>query len=132
MGSIERDNDGWQVVVNKARDKQDMRRMKGRWGTPPVACTHNKGFIGSLERASNQGNIMAVDQFKGNWERVPVTVDSGAIDSVIPDNIAKGFKVKETIASKQGLKYRAANGTPILNEGGKTLQGFTNDGNRVT
>ena len=56
-------------------------------------------------------------------ERVPVTVDSGAIDSVIPKGIAKGVETRATDASRKGLKYRAANGTAIVNEGEKSLKG---------
>ena len=72
-----------------------------------------------------------IDQYKGSWERVPVTVDSGAIDSVMPRRIAHGVPVKQTEASRQGLKYRAANGTSIRNEGERDLKGYTTEGNRV-
>ena len=121
--SVERDtdNDQWNVVCHKARGKHDMRRAKGRWGT-----------INSLEREVKRDTINAVDQFRGNWEKVSVTVDSGAIDSVVPDTVAKGVPKRETNASRNGLKYRAANGTPIDNEGEKQLQGYTNEGSPVT
>ena len=59
-------------------------------------------------------------------------MDSGAIDSVIPKGVASGVKVKETRASRQGLKYRAANGTPIKNEGERELQGYTGEGNKAS
>ena len=35
------------------------------------------------------------------------------------------------MASKQGLKHRAANGSPIANEGEKTHRGYTNEGSAV-
>ena len=84
------------------------------------------------ERDNTQASIDSVDRFRGNWEKVSVTVDSGAIDSVIPDKVAMGVKKRDTVASRNGLKYRAANGTPIANEGEKTLQGYTNEGSPVT
>ena len=72
-----------------------------------------------------------MEQFKGEWERVQVTADSGAIDSVIPRSMARSVRVKETAASRQGLKYRAANGTAILNEGEKPIRGYSNEANLI-
>ena len=85
-----------------------------------------------MERDNKQDSINSVDQFRGNWEKVIVAVDSGAIVSVLPKGAAKGVPVKETQASKHGLQYRAANGTPIANEGEKPLQGYTNEGSAVS
>ena len=67
-----------------------------------------------MDRDKPAGEINQIGQFTGNWEWIPVTVDSGAIDSVIPRHIAKGVPIRETTASKNGLRYRAANGTPPL------------------
>ena len=115
LSSVEVDHDcEWKVVVNKARGKHDMRKVKQFRGTP--AQCDCSGYINSLDRAAVDGNIMAVEQFRGNWEKIPVTVDSGAIDSVIPPSLAQHVQVKQTAASRQGLQYRAANGTPIKNE----------------
>ena len=100
-------------------------------GTPCSAACEHRGSIASLDRDVIQGNICGVDRFKGEWERVPVTVDSGAIDSVIPKGVAQSVPVKETEASRRGLKYRAANGTSIANEGERSLKGYTNEANRV-
>ena len=61
--------------------------------------------------------MYAVEQYKGNWERIPVKVDSGAIDSVIPRRVATGVPIKQTEASRLGLRYRSASGNPISNEG---------------
>ena len=82
-------------------------------GTPCCAGHLHRGSIASLDREVAGGSICGVEQFKGSWERVPVTVDSGAIDSVIPKRIAKGVPIRQTEASRRGLKYRAANGTSI-------------------
>ena len=126
----------WNVFVGRARSKWDMRRARRDLrcmgnGTPCSAACEHRGSINVLDRESNGGNICSVDQFKGSWERVPVTVDSGAIDSVIPKRVAKGVPVKQTEASRRGLKYRAANGTSIANEGEKSLRGYTNEANLV-
>ena len=49
----------------------------------------------------------------------------------MPRRIANGIPVKQTEASLQGLKYRAANGTSIKNEGERGLRGYTTEGNLV-
>ena len=57
----------------------------------------------------------------GNWEKITFTGDSGAVDHVITKDAAKAFNVIETNASRNGLTYRAANGTPIKNYGEKKV-----------
>ena len=51
----------------------------------------------------------------GWWERIPLNIDSGAIDVMIPPHAATFFPVHETKASKSGNGFRAANGTHIDN-----------------
>ena len=132
LGSVEHEGNGevpWKVVVNKARGKHDMRRSRDKtcFGSCGVSCHH----ICNLERETCQGNLCSVEQFRGSWERVPVTVDSGAIDTVVPRRIAKGIMTRQTEASRNGLKYRSASGNAIVNEGEKTLKGYTNEANLV-
>ena len=45
--------------------------------------------------------------------------------------MANGVKIRETPASRAGLKYRAANGTSIANQGEKVIQGVTRDGRKI-
>ena len=86
----------------------------------------------SIERAGNPSNcINEVSCDSGNWEKITVTIDSGAIDSVGPKTVAMDIGIKDTPASRAGLKYRAANGTSIDNLGEKSIQGVTNQGNKV-
>ena len=68
---------------------------------------------------------MSVDSKGDEWELIRINVDSGAIDTVGPKSIAKAFRTRETPASRNGLSYRAANGTPIANEGEKHIVGLT-------
>ena len=63
---------------------------------------------------------------RGNRERIAVTVDSGAVDSVGPPTMANGVKIKDTPASRAGLKYRAANGTAIDNQDEEVIQAIPN------
>ena len=45
--------------------------------------------------------------------------------------MATDVKIKDTPASRAGLKYRAANGTSIDNLGEKVIQGVTKQGKKV-
>ena len=124
LGSVDHedwDSIPWNVVVSRARGKHDMRRSKAIMCSSKcgVTCNH----VCNLERETRPDNLCSVEQFRGSWERVPVTVDSGAIDTVIPQRVAKGIMVLSTEASRSGLKYRSASGNAIVNEGEKNLKG---------
>ena len=54
---------------------------------------------------------MAVSEKEENYEKVTVTVDSGAADTVGPKKVGRRMPSKETEASRAGRNYRAANGT---------------------
>ncbi len=66
------------------------------------------------------------------WERIRVQIDSGAIDSEGPKEIAKAFEMKETVMSRRGIGFVAANGSGIKNYGEKTIVGYTGDGAGVS
>jgi hypothetical protein len=101
-----------------------MRRAKGR--------RDNHVCLNSLERSGNEVNcISEVNAGNGQWEKVTVTVDSGAVDSVGPPTMAKDIRTRETPASRAGMKYRAANGTSIVNQGEKAIQGMTRQGQKI-
>ena len=138
----------WSSVVRNSRGRLDMRPVKTvpKYGSPCCPgrrCVHSgndisgragsmhMGNLQSIDRDIRDDNMCAVEQYQGNWERIPVTVDSGAIDSVIPRRIASGVKVKQTDASRAGLKYRSASGNAIVNEGERDLKGYSNEANRV-
>ena len=50
-------------------------------------------------------------------------IDSGAIDTAMPPNIAYHFSTVGTEASHNGPGFRAANGSPIKHYGQRTLRG---------
>ena len=64
---------------------------------------------------------------RGNWERVPVKLDSGAIDWVITPGTANAFPLEATPSSKAGVNYVAANGTDIHNYGQRKINGYSNE-----
>ena len=57
-----------------------------------------------------------------------MTVDSGAVDHVTTKEIGGALGVTAAMASKRGMCYRAANGTPIRNHGACRARGNTDDG----
>ena len=64
---------------------------------------------------------------EGMWTKVGSTVDSGAVNTVGPDEIAPKIPTEEGEAKRRGVKYRVANGTIIPNEGEKKLRGYGED-----
>ena len=89
--------------------------------------------IGSVERVikKTKGDVNEVRATPG-WERVRVQIDSGAVDTVGPKEIARAFEMKETEMSKRGIGYVAANGSSIKNYGEKKIVGYTDDGESVS
>ena len=69
-------------------------------------------------------SVHAVSTELGGWERIPVKIDSGAIDTVMPPTVAGYFKIQETPLSRNGPGFRAANGTPIKHLGQRILKGY--------
>ena len=84
----------------------------------------NQGMeIASVE-VNRPRDIGAVTHTDGEWERIPVKIDSGAIDTVMPPTVAKYFDTVQTEMSKKGPGFRAANGSPIKHYGKKVINGI--------
>ncbi len=66
------------------------------------------------------------------WARIWVQLDSGAIDAVGSEDIAKSFEMKETLMSKKGSGYIAANGSNIKNYGENKFVGYTKSDKAVS
>ena len=90
---------------------------------------HDLGHIHCVDTKSV--HICEVSKYPG-WERIRVQVDSGAIDTVAPKEVAAAFNLMETEASRKGMGFVAANGTKIKNYGEKRVIGYTDDGERVS
>ena len=82
-----------------------------------------------IEKAGNRVKcINEVAGDEGNWERITVTVDSGAVNSFGPPTMVTGIKIGDTPASRAGLKDRAANGgmgASIDDQGENIVQAVT-------
>ena len=63
--------------------------------------------------------LMAVSD-KPQWERVILTVDSGASDTVLPPSIARNVPLLHS--NKVGIEYEVANGGVVVNLGEKKAQ----------
>ena len=104
-------------------------------------CSHKCGRedrssakeIGSIERnfQKAKGEVNEVRATPG-WKRVRIQVDSGAIDTVGPKDIAGAFKMKETEMSRKGIGFVAANGSEIKNYREKLIVGYADDGGAVS
>ena len=86
---------------------------------------HGSNSIGSVDINVVHENSPKNDH--PDWERIPMKIDSGAIDTVIPKSAALSVKMVHTEASRGGPGFRAANGTPIDHFGQKAIAGWGDD-----
>ena len=84
-------------------------------------------YVGRQEDAG----INAVEEPLGEWERIPIKIDSGAIDTVIPKEVGTYFPIRETEASKSGTGFKAANGSHIANHGERRIEGLGEEWNPI-
>ena len=98
-------------------DLEDRRR--------PGTSVRELFHVGREEVTPQGGNSPGANR---KYEMVKVTADSGAADHVAPIHTASHLEVRETEASRQGVKYVAANGQKISNLGQRKIQGVTDVG----
>ena len=67
--------------------------------------------------------IASVSQTIGQWERIPINIDSGAIDTVMPPHIATHFSLEHT---KSGPGFKAANPRSSILENDQSVVSVTN------
>jgi hypothetical protein len=65
---------------------------------------------------------------EGGWEKIRAIVDSGASVPVFPPWMGKDYEVRESKASKAGVKYQVANGAEVDNLGEKIMPVMTREG----
>ena len=53
--------------------------------------------------------ILSYEECKESWEPIKMTIDSGASDSVIPRGLMPHIPIDESLGSKMGVTYTAAN-----------------------
>ena len=145
-GTVDEVTGGWQV---KGRWRGNRRaasgsgqptRLRGSLGAWPTRVCSNVGntlkrgivthnsfaVLASVDR-NVAPQISEVDNIEDGWERIPIKIDSGAIDTVMPPGVARHFATKETEHSKHGPGFRAANGSPIEDFGQKVIKGVSDE-----
>ena len=135
VSELERD-ESWTTVTktktskNVGRDpiKVDVSKLTSRMRTSEQGMSINS--IDKPGVSITPGGINGVSA-KDGWEQVSVQVDSGAIDTVAPKDVAAEFPVRKTRAAKMGMGYVAANGTRIENHGERVVKGYTDDGTGI-
>ena len=71
-------------------------------------------------------NAVAEDE----WVEIEVAVDSGATETVMPEETLNGIiDITESAARKRGVVYEVADGTQIPNLGERKFLGVMDDGN---
>ena len=70
------------------------------------------------------GRICSLD---GEWELMESLVDSGATACVMDSETGEGIPVEESLGSRRGQVYHAANGAKLPNKGQKVLSVVTED-----
>ena len=66
------------------------------------------------------------------WKKEEMYIDSGATDTVCPNEFSPAHQTKETKESRAGKYYRAANASKIGVLGRKTIAGMTDNWNQFT
>jgi len=129
-------NTEWEEVQRKSNRKMPQVKRWMKKSIEGVTCSNRFEDLMSIEECSEEGSVNEViiedirwrEEHEGGWERIKITVDSGAVDSVAPNTIAASIPVKPTAASSAGINWRAANGTEIHNEGGKDIVMYDEQG----
>ena len=81
--------------------------------------------LGSLD--SLEVNAMEHNASDGGlW----ITIDSGASENVISEELAPQVKVRPSLGSREGVKYVTANGETMANKGEKHIQVKTSEGHK--
>jgi hypothetical protein len=85
-------------------------------------------------RKARHMEVNAVNGKKANEESsmddLWITIDSGASENVISENMAPQFKVKPSQGSREGVRYVTANGQTMANRGEKDVKVVTDEGHR--
>ena len=89
------------------------------------------GLIWNSPSHMNPKETGQIMQLQGQWEKITMTADSGAVDHVIKTGELSSVNMRPSFASENGLTYAAANGSSIANYGEKPVNGVSNEGHGV-
>ena len=91
------------------------------------ALTANRKVIGGVLAAGGSGEKHWFRE-TGNGYEVDITIDSGAVATIVPPGTVPGEVPRETEASRRGMSHMVANGEAIANIGELTLRGKAENG----
>ncbi len=117
----------WMTATSKKKKKKMMMCEKKESKDNEV----KHYFIGNLEE--ERVEINAFDDSE-HWmqetgmEKISLTIDSGAAETVCNEEMAKDYMAQESEGSKKGVKYVAAGGKELANQGEKKVKIITNEG----
>ena len=94
---------------------------RGRWRGKEV-------LSGSFMKADSALCQLGRDEPNSKWEPLPITVDSGAAESVMPEGLCSQYETMDTKASLSGMCYLGADGSEIPNLGDRTICALMEDG----
>ena len=110
--------------------------MKFELGRPDSWQDDLREITGSLGDISPVGMDVDGDaemkSADGKWVKTKFFMDSGAKDTVCPQEYSPAHALRRTRESREGRYYRAANGTQIKVHGRKSISGMTDDWKGLT
>ena len=71
------------------------------------------------------GSLTIHTEASGTWEKITLTADSGASDTVVPEDVCSDVPTTPSPGSLTGMEYEVASGHKIPNRGQKQLQVVT-------
>ena len=119
------------AYARRPRKQGEERRGRKRPGIQPLcapsqcmdACCQS---LCPLTTIDPFGTLNAVRP--DGWEELELTVDSGASETVVGENMILSTDVVESAASRRGVKYEVANGVTIPNLGEQRFTVHTEEG----
>ena len=118
------------VYVPRAKLRKSQKERK----KASVHCDTPPGLLCSLWHAQAEDlrkPLCLVNDYRSeynDWTRIRAVPDSGAIDSVAPNDMANGYQVVTGPGSRRGQKYVSASVDEIANEGEQRLPLVSNNG----
>lgn len=116
--------------------REEVRRIREEVGSEPGfwkrvqskrAAKMQKKMLNLLQQKAN-GSLNRYTNANGTFEKMTLTADSGASDTVLPKGTCEHVPTEPSPGSVAGVRYEVASGETIPNEGQKHVEVVTEDG----
>ena len=112
----------WHQVINKRKKKKaNLCSAYGSSGCEHLSCSCPGHAAHQEKPADRELNNITEEQWSGEWVKMDMVLDSGAVDTVGPNEAASNVATRPSEASESGVHYKAANGSKIPNLGEKDM-----------